>query len=62
MHSFNVCLLHLLIDFVAVLGNVVPEPFSEDKTKLSRSPSFSSWISKVSYLGHVAPMSIPSIL
>jgi hypothetical protein len=45
------------------LGNVVPEPFNEDfRTKLSRSPSFSSQISKASYPEHVAPMIIPSIL
>jgi hypothetical protein len=31
------------------------------KTKPLRSPSFSSWISKTSYLEHVAPISIFSI-
>jgi hypothetical protein len=30
-------------------------------TKPSRSPSFSSWINKVSYLEHVAPIIVFSI-
>jgi hypothetical protein len=44
--------------FLFVLGNVVLEPFSEDfQDHAFEGPSFSSWISKASYLGHIAPMS-----
>jgi hypothetical protein len=43
--------------------NFVLELFFEDfQDQILRSPNFSLWINKASYLEHVAPMNISSVL